>query len=45
MPRYIVFTLSCAWVLSCSALLAQPGAQQNVLPLKLYAQHLIVVHG
>ena len=45
MARYIVFTLSCTWVLSCSALLAQPGSRQNVLPLKLYGQHLIVVRG
>ena len=45
MPRYIVFTLSCVWMLSCSALLAQPNMTQHTLPLKLYGQHLIVVHG
>jgi hypothetical protein len=32
-------------MLSCSALLAQPDSRQNVLPLKLYGEHLIVVHG
>ncbi len=45
MARYIVFTLSCAWVLSCSAVSAQPSSRQNVLPLKLYGQHLVVVRG
>lgn len=45
MTRYIMFKLSVAWLLSCSALLAQPSVRQNVLPLKLYGEHLIVVHG
>ena len=45
MARYIVFTLSCACLLNCSALLAQPGSVEHVLPLKLYGQHLIVVQG
>ncbi len=45
MARYICFTLFGAWLLNCSALLAQPGSAGNVLPLKLYGQHLIVVQG
>ena len=45
MARYIFFALSCACLLNCSALLAQPGLSESVLPLKLYGQHLIVVQG
>lgn len=45
MARYIFFTLSCACLLNCSALLAQPSSSERVLPLKLYGQHLIVVQG
>ena len=45
MARYIVFTLSCAWVLSCSAVSAQTSSRQNVLPLRLYGEHLVVVRG
>jgi predicted aspartyl protease len=45
MPRFTMWALSCAWLFSCSAVLAQPRSSTQVIPLKLYGQHLIVVQG
>jgi predicted aspartyl protease len=45
MGRHIARALSLVSVFSCSAVLAQQVSRTQVVPLKLYGQHLIVVQG
>jgi len=45
MARHTMLALSCAWLFSCSNVWAQPNLIEQVVPLKLYGQHLIVVRG
>jgi hypothetical protein len=45
MARYTAFYLSCVLLFSCSAVNAQPRSLQQVVPIKLYGQHLLVVQG
>ncbi len=45
MRRYTVWALSAVLLFSCSAGWAQQSARTQVLPLKLYRHHMIVVQG
>jgi Aspartyl protease len=45
MARHTGFYLSCALLFSCSAVNAQRGSVAQVVPLRLYGQHLVVVQG
>lgn len=45
MGRHIVLSLSAALMLNCSAVHGRSVAHEQVLPLKIYGEHLIVVQG
>src|ERR1700675_544413 len=45
MGRHTTLLLLCVLMFSCAAASEQPAAREQIVPLKIYGQHLIVVQG